>query len=74
MKKTDVNQVPVPSRLCVEVTEEQIQALERLGKAQGYGTAEATLQYLIAGFTDGVRRPGSWERQACYQFFGDEWI
>lgn len=57
----------------VEITEEQASSLRRLARAWGVGgqTAEDTLRHLVQHVCDGVRRPGSWERQVVLQLCGE---
>ena len=56
-------------KLTIELDEETVRLLQVLSE---HG-AEAVLRELVDRAIDGVRRPGSWERQWLYQAFGDEW-
>lgn len=56
----------------LELAEKQRTVLETLGTAHGYRSAADVLRYLVASVSDGVRRPGAWERQVVLMLFGDE--
>jgi hypothetical protein len=52
--------------------QETIRELETLrGGQTGYTTLEQVCRYILTGFADGVRRPGSWERECVTRFFGE---
>ncbi|HEY3236471.1 MAG TPA: hypothetical protein VGJ84_17260 [Polyangiaceae bacterium] len=58
-------------KLTVEVEARTEAILKALGSGVGCQTAEETLDYIIMSIVDGVRRPGSWERQLLPSLFGE---
>ncbi len=56
-------------KLVVDETTEAV--LAALGSGCGCEDAEATLDYVVMSLVDGVRRPGSWERQLLPSLFGE---
>ncbi len=66
--------------LSVALTAEELELLAVLGRSEAVrsnGTshvaAAAALRHLAWSAIDGVRRPGSWERQWLSQAFGEDW-
>ena len=59
-------------KLTIEVNPEQLEYLTVLGRSPALdgGSPEDVLSYLVRAVCDGVRRPGSWERQCVVQLFG----
>ncbi len=71
---------PPGEPLSLTLEHDQAEALDMLGRSYATGLTEpsthamrvrAALEHLIASATDGVRRPGSWERGWLQQAFGD---
>lgn len=60
-------------RLTVSLSAEQALYLRALGSssAMGGGSLDDIVRYILASVADGVRRPGSWERQCVLSMFGD---
>jgi hypothetical protein len=61
-------------RLTIKLSRRAAGCLAALGKAHGYKSAAETLAYIASSVVDGVRRPGSWERQMLYSLFGEDSI
>ena len=59
-------------KLTIEVNAEQLEYLKVLGHSPALdgGSPEDVLSYLVRAVCDGVRRPGSWERQCVISLFG----
>lgn len=59
-------------KLTIEVNPEQLEYLKVLAESPALdgGSPEDVLSYLVRAVCDGVRRPGSWERQCVVQLFG----
>jgi len=59
-------------KLTIEVNAEQLEHLKVLGHAPPLegGSPEEVLSYIVRAVSDGVRRPGSWERQCVISLFG----
>jgi hypothetical protein len=61
-------------RVEIHISEEQFAALTRLASSDacaGGGGIQGVIDYLLHCCADGVRRPGSWERQWLAQAFGE---
>jgi hypothetical protein len=57
-------------KLTLDLSESTLRLLEVVGN----GHAETALLALVERATQGVTRPGCWERAWVRQVFGDEWI
>ncbi len=57
-------------KITLELPEDTLRLLEIVGN----GHAEAALLELVERATQGVTRPGCWERAWLRQVFGDDWI
>lgn len=58
----------------VELSEDTAEYLQVLAHANGYRISDL-LAYLGASAADGMRRPGSWEREwLSHAFFEEDWL
>lgn len=66
----------MPQKITLTLTDHQVHYLTalRFSEAMGGPTSKASLEtvlaYVVASVADGVRRPGSWERQSIEPMFG----
>ena len=61
-------------KITIEVSDQTVAFLELLCDHGVAGdSVESVVVAIVASIVDGMRRPGSWERQCVAPMFGEEW-